>query len=255
MLDRLLASLTLFTRLPFWRIKNIPAQAFERATDFWPVAGWITGGAMAITVWSTMYIVPVSIAVILAIIVRLLLTGAFHEDGLGDLFDGFGGGRDAEGILRIMKDSRTGSYGVVGMIIYYLLLFNTLILIPPTILSIALVVGDPLCKALTAQLTNLLPYARNIEESKTHTVYNRMGIGSFVICAITGLLPAIILLPTMYFAAFSLSIIIFAILVYMMKNKLSGYTGDCCGATFLLTELGFYMGVMVISILQTKGCI
>ena len=69
---------------------------------------------------------------IAAILVRLLLMGALHEDGLADFMDGFGGGgTDRQRILDIMKDSRIGTYGVLGLIVYEMMLFTTLFSLPP----------------------------------------------------------------------------------------------------------------------------
>ena len=67
---------------------------------------------MALIFWGAIHFFDVETSVILALISRILVTGALHEDGLADFFDGMGGGKDREGILRIMKDSHIGSYGV-----------------------------------------------------------------------------------------------------------------------------------------------
>ena len=73
--------------------------------EYWPLTGWLTGGLMAVTLWVGSLYLPYILAVLLAIIVRLLVTGALHEDGLADFCDGFGGGgSDRERILAIMKD-------------------------------------------------------------------------------------------------------------------------------------------------------
>ena len=77
---------------------------------------------MALSFWVFSTWFPLPVAVLLALCTRLFLTGALHEDGLADFFDGFGGGRDREGILRIMKDSHIGSYGVLGLILSALIL-------------------------------------------------------------------------------------------------------------------------------------
>lgn len=62
--------------------------------------------------------------------IRVLLTGALHEDGLSDFLDGFGGGASPKQTLDIMKDSRTGSYGIIGLILYFLLQFAILSSLP-----------------------------------------------------------------------------------------------------------------------------
>ena len=77
---------------------------------------------MAATLYFGSMILPWAVSVIVAIAVRLLITGALHEDGLADFLDGFGGGGDRARILAIMKDSHIGTYGVLGLIIYMSLL-------------------------------------------------------------------------------------------------------------------------------------
>ena len=78
--------------------------------------GWLTGGVLAATIWFGSMVMPYCLAILSAIVVRILITGALHEDGLADFLDGFGGGgKDRERILAIMKDSHIGTYGVLGL--------------------------------------------------------------------------------------------------------------------------------------------
>ena len=120
----LLAALIFFTRLPFWRLKEVPSACFKRVVPYWPLVGWLTGGIMAGTLWLAAQVMPITIAWIVAIVSRLLVTGCLHEDGLADFFDGFGGGTTRERILAIMKDSHIGTYGVIALIIYFLLMMQ-----------------------------------------------------------------------------------------------------------------------------------
>ena len=84
---------------------------------YFPLIGWIVGGFSALIFWASSFLFPVSISIIFSMIASILVTGAFHEDGFADVCDGFGGGWTKEKILEIMKDSRVGSYGVIGMIL------------------------------------------------------------------------------------------------------------------------------------------
>ena len=103
---KLLASLIFFTRLPFWKIADVPPVYFKRVVDYWPFVGWLTGGIMAGTLWITAEFLPVQIAVLMALAARLLVTGALHEDGLADFCDGFGGGTSRDKILSIIRSAR-----------------------------------------------------------------------------------------------------------------------------------------------------
>ena len=202
---------------------------------------------MAATLWVGSMYLPYIIAVLLAIVVRLLVTGALHEDGLADFLDGFGGGgHDRERILTIMKDSHIGTYGVLGLIIYELLLVATLYSLPPTLATLTILAADPYAKMVTAQLITMMPYARKEEEAKNKTVYRKMQWPAGISLAIQGLLPMGLYL---WYTGLPWELIIFLpclamyLLYLLIWNRLRGYTGDCCGAVCLLVELTVYLVV------------
>lgn len=241
----ILAAFIFFTRLPFWKIKEVPAECFKHVVPYWPLAGWLTGGIMAGTLWLAGQILPISIAWVMAVIARLLVTGCLHEDGLADFLDGFGATTTRERTLAIMKDSHIGSYGVIGLIIYFLLL-SQLSFLPLHLLCILVFCGDCWSKFCASQLINYLPYARKEEDSKAKVIYNRMNWHELLTAFICGLLPLIVLLPVKLWAATLFPLLTFVLLCRLMKHRLQGYTGDCCGAAFLLCELSFYIGSVIL---------
>ena len=243
-MNNILASFIFFTRLPFWKIKEVPAECFKHVVPYWPLTGWLTGGLMAGALWLSGQILPVSIAWIIAVIVRLLVTGCLHEDGLADFMDGFGGGTTRERTLAIMKDSHIGSYGVIGLIFYFLLLLQMRNL-PLNFLCILVFCGDCWSKFCASQLINYLPYARKEEDSKAKVVYNRMSRKELTSAFVCGLIPFVLLLPIRMWPATLFPLLTFALLCRLMKRRLQGYTGDCCGAAFLLCELSFYIGSLI----------
>lgn len=190
-IDRIWAAGMFFTRLPLWRIRQVPPEAFKQIVPCWSLVGWLTGGVMAgVYLLSEQYF-SLDVAVILSLLARLLLTGALHEDGLADFLDGMGGGRDKAGVLRIMKDSHIGTYGVLSLIAYYLLGYAVLKNLPPYLTPWVLWSADAWSKALAAQLINVLPYARLEVESKAQVVYTRMRWTEFVFVASWGILPLV----------------------------------------------------------------
>ena len=247
--DRIWAAFIFFTRLPFWRVHEPPRQCYTSVVEWWPLTGWLTAGVMAAVFYFGSFVLPYPVAVMLAIASRMLLTGALHEDGLADFFDGFGGGgSDRERILRIMKDSHIGTYGVLSLVLYVGILFFTLYSIGPFYGALTILAVDPFAKMLSAQMIMMMPYARTEETSKAHNVYRRMTTRAGILLAIQGLLPLglycfymhqvleweyLVFLPclTMYF------------LYRLIWSRLRGYTGDCCGAMFLLVELTGYLTV------------
>ena len=249
---RLLAALTFFTRLPFWRIREIPADSFKRVVPLWPTIGWLTGGVTAGVLLLCGQVMPLTLAWVFAILARLLLTGALHEDGLADFIDGFGGGTSRERTLEIMKDSHIGTYGVIGLIFYFALLilfptFGNFGDYPVWTLAILVFCGDCWSKCCAAQLINLLPYARTEETAKNKTVYQRMTLPELLLCFFFGLAPTFVMLFGLHLlpAGFGWQLlvppVITLLLAWLMKRRIQGYTGDCCGATFLLSELAFYL--------------
>ena len=202
---------------------------------------------MAATLWVGSHYLPYLVAVLLAVVVRLLVTGALHEDGLADFLDGFGGGgHDRERILTIMKDSHIGTYGVLGLIIYELLLVAALYSLPPTLAALTILAADPYAKMVTAQLISMMPYARKEEEAKSKTIYRKMQWPAGISLAIQGLLPMGLYL---WYTGLPWELIIFLpclamyLLYLLIWNRLRGYTGDCCGAVCLLVELTVYLVV------------
>lgn len=233
-----LAAISMYTRIPAWRLMTLETEHYRSAVSWLPMVGFITGGTMALSFYLSYAVLslPLLSSLILGVSSRLVLTGAFHEDGLGDFFDGFGSGRDKESILRIMKDSHVGSYAVIGYIIYYLLLFSLLMALPLHYIPWVMIVADVLGKCTGVGQIALLPYARREEESKTSVVYTyTQYLSAFPLMLVVGLMYYCGLADAWYLA------IVLLALLYLwslyLRKKIGGYTGDTCGALILLAEL------------------
>ena len=240
------AALIFFTRLPWWRLYQPPQASYKAVVEFWPLTGWLTGGAMAATLYFGSMVLPWPVAVIAAIAVRLLVTGALHEDGLADFIDGFGGGVDRARILAIMKDSHIGTYGVLGLILYMSLLAATLYSMPPTIAALAVCGADPFSKMVTSQLVNMLPYARREDEAKNKTIYRKPSLAAGLSLTVQGLLPMALMIwltGISWYLVIAVPALVMYFLYLLMQRKIQGYTGDCCGAVCLLVELAVYLVV------------
>ena len=246
------AAFIFFTRLPFWRIYQPPKEAYRAVVEYWPLVGWLTGGIMAAVLYFGSMVMPYTLAVIAAILARVLITGALHEDGLTDFVDGFGGGgTDRQRILDIMKDSRIGTYGMLGIIFYELLLFFTLSSLPPSLAALTILAADPYAKMIAGQIIQMMPYARTEEQSKAKNIYRRMNLRAGLSLAVQGILPI-----GMYFYIVgptiepTLMLFVPCVVMYfiyrMIWKRIHGYTGDCCGALFLLIELSVYITVAVL---------
>lgn len=233
-----------FTRLPLWRVVTPPPEAYRRVVELWPIAGWITGGVAALTLLLASTVMPQTAAVALALAARALLTGGLHEDGLADWWDAMGGGHDRERILAIMKDSHIGTYGVMGLIFYYLLSLTMLSGFAVPTACAVLLAADVWSKCCASQIINRLPYARTEATAKNRTVYTRMPLGARMLNLAAGLLPAALLAPSLLPALIG-PVAAAAICIRTMRRAIGGYTGDCCGATALIGELTFYLSALI----------
>ncbi len=252
---RILAAFMFFTRLPLWKIANVPAEHFKKVVPLWPMVGWLTGGVMACVYILTSMLLPSVIAIIFALVARVLLTGALHEDGFADFCDGFGGGTTRQRTLEIMKDSHIGTYGVLGLILYYALIIATLhsaapLFAPgirPFAMGAMLMCGDTFCKWASSTIIYTLPYARKEEEAKNKLVYASVSIIEKAVSFAIGFLPICLLWHKgMIFIPSAIAAIITCLILFRTMNKrLQGYTGDCCGATFIISELVFYFTTLI----------
>lgn len=254
---RTLAALMFFTRLPLWRLATVERSYFERVVPLWPLAGWLTGGMMALVLWGSQQLqLSTGIGVTLALLSRCLLTGALHEDGFADFCDGFGGGTSRERTLSIMKDSHIGTYGVLGLILYVLLVWNLMTAILDDGLSpLILVVADALAKGLSATIIYVLPYARTEADAKNRLVYVQTPWMERLVSILLAFAPLALCLllvpdavPTIpqWLLALLLPVCGCAFLFLWMHRRIQGYTGDCCGATFLITETLIYLSLCLI---------
>lgn len=236
-----------FTRIPIPKNTPYSEELLNRASAWFPLIGWIAGLWSALIFWFAAHIFPTSIAVLLSMLAGILLTGAFHEDGLADASDGFGGGWERDRILDIMKDSRIGTYGVVALVFALLLKWSALSNLSPELIPYAFCIAHPLSRLGAASLIRFGDYARADLKSKAKPLATRMNNLDFAIATICGLLPLIIFPNPLIWLAVP---IVFGVAWRAMAyfNKwISGYTGDCLGAVQQLCELITYLTILGIS--------
>ena len=145
-----------------------------------------------------------------------------------------------------MKDSHIGTYGVIGLLLYFGLIWNLLATLSVPLACVAILSGDAWSKFCAAQVINTLPYARKEEESKAKVVYDRMNKSTLLLVFLAGVMPMLLFLDRSYWWAAMAPVFVFLILMSLMRKRIQGYTGDCCGATFLMCELSFYLVINLI---------
>ncbi|OPX56724.1 cobalamin-5'-phosphate synthase [Oceanospirillum multiglobuliferum] len=238
----LLAAVVFFTRIPV--TKPIPDWALQlnRSARFLPLVGLGLGVVNAVVFSLAFSIWPqVWLALVLTTVVSVLLTGAFHEDGFADFCDGFGGGWTKEQVLLIMKDSRLGTYGVIGLGLLMTTKLSALSLLSAEQIPAALILGHCLSRSISASFMHSMDYVRDEVDRKFSGHSEPMQLGELTLVWLTGLLCLLwvvgaqalwVLLPLWglkkLFSAY-------------LQKRIGGYTGDCLGAVQQLAEVLIYL--------------
>ena len=159
-LDDFKMAVGFLTRLPAPHPDAAVAN-FARAYRLFPVVGGLIGLATGLVCLGLRQAgVPDLAAAALALGAAALLTGALHEDGLADVADGFGGGRDVEAKLAIMRDSRIGSYGAIALLVSFATKLSALATIPDGLVVPCLIASHALARGVLPVLAANMPYAR-----------------------------------------------------------------------------------------------
>jgi len=240
-----LTALIFFTRIPV-RLKEYREEWLNSSTKYISVVGWIVGGLGGGVFLLAHWLLPLSLAVIISIIFTIWLTGAFHEDGFADVCDGLGGGYSKEQILTIMKDSRTGAYGVIGMILILLTKYLALRAISPGMIPFILIGGHTLSRMMIPVLIRFAHYTRDADTSKVKPVGKKISAGELIFAIFTGLV-VFLLLPSWLFVII-LPVLILVTLLFrrMLVRQIGGYTGDTLGALQQIGEIVFYLCYLAI---------
>lgn len=246
----ILCAVMFFTRLPFPTWEPPSQDYFSFTSRYFPFIGWLIGALGALVFWGGNLFWPLPVAVLLSMATTVLATGALHEDGFSDVCDGFGGGWTKEDILRIMKDSTTGVFGVVGLILLIGLKCFSLISLPISWLPLALICGHSLSRFVAISCMYTYDYVREEAQSKVKSVVRRLSLKDLAIAAFLGIFPCVIFL--LIFSQ-GKNILLCLVLVWAVREGLTryfkhwigGYTGDCLGAIQQVTEVVFYLGLSV----------
>ncbi|MGB0522519.1 MAG: adenosylcobinamide-GDP ribazoletransferase [Flammeovirgaceae bacterium] len=233
-------ALMFYTRIPCPSWLEHSEENINKATRYFPLMGWIVGTGSALVVWANHYIFPNSVCILLSLATSILMTGAFHEDGFADVCDGFGGGWTKEKILEIMKDSRVGAYGAIGLIV--LLLLKVVVLIELLNVEVwyclqAMVLAHVISRFSAVTVMFTLPYSRADASSKIKPIAKKLTRKNYFISALWVLL-ALVLFQTGWIYAVLLPVYLMTMyLARYFKKWIDGYTGDCLGATQQVTEI------------------
>ena len=238
-LQQFLLALTFYTRLP--GPQNQDYTKLPQATIYLPLVGWVVGAVTALSFYLANLLWQQVIAVILALIVGIFLTGAFHEDGFADVCDGFGGGWGKQRIMEIMKDSFIGVYAVIGLIFILLLKISILSTLPTTTVPFVLFSGHSISRLFPLLLMQRYNYVRETDSKAAVAVY-KPARRQLILATIFALIPLLLLPLTCLLSIIPLLLGNVFLGRYFYRH-IGGYTGDCLGASQQLTEIVFYLSI------------
>jgi adenosylcobinamide-GDP ribazoletransferase len=251
-------ALQFLTRVPTPRWVGFEPAWLQSCLRHFPLVGACIGLWAAAVLWGALLLWPPLVASALSLAATVWLTGAFHEDGLADTFDGLGGAVDRERALAIMKDSRLGSYGAIALVLGLLLKVSVVaalaVAATPHAMAwtgAALVWSHAVSRAAPVWLVWRLPYAGDAEHAKAKPLATQVSGGGLGIALSWVALASIAVVAL---AAWTDSAggaeVLLAVLVALaacalttlccvrwLRHRLGGFTGDTLGATQQLVEL------------------
>jgi adenosylcobinamide-GDP ribazoletransferase len=227
-LDDFKAATAFLTRLPMPHPQGPMPPNFVRAHRMFPVVSALIGAAVGLICLALRYLgVPDLAAAALALGASAILTGALHEDGLADVADGFGGGRDRAAKLEIMRDSRLGTYGALILLVSFAAKLSALAAIPDGFVVPGLIAAHALARGILPFMSLNMPYARN------DGLARNAGQPDTSTAAIAAILALILALLSLSWSNALLSALVAGLsglgIAWLAQRQIGGQTGDVLG--------------------------
>jgi adenosylcobinamide-GDP ribazoletransferase len=234
-LDDMLTATAFLTRVPMPHPHGASPPNFARAHRAFPLVGAVIGAIVGAVYLMLLAIgLPAPGAAACALGASALLTGGLHEDGLADVADGFGGGRDKAAKLEIMRDSRLGTYGALILLVSFAAKVSALAVLPQAAVVPGLMAAHALSRGILPAMAMTLPYARS---DGLAAAAGRPEPATTAIAAALAIVVALVALPLP--AAFSAAIVAAAcatIMGMLAMRQIGGQTGDVLGGAEQVAE-------------------
>lgn len=256
-----LVAVQFLTRLPVPALAGYESSWLSQSARYIPLVGTLVGLLNVAAWWLGSLIFPPAVAIGLMMCASLLVTGAFHEDGFADACDGFGGGKAPTAVLAIMKDSRVGAYGAIGITMMLGLKWTILAHLSPAIFAVVVIAAHTSSRWCATALIWQLAYVRADEDAKSKPLAGNLNgkdwalsgaLGAAaILCLMLAISPeSITRASTLLVAALGVSLVSTFLAGAYFKGRIGGYTGDCLGATQQLAELCFLLTALGVSALS-----
>lgn len=244
-IELFLLALGFFSRLPIPADTPYSEQRMNQAGRYFALVGLLLGLLCAGVYAVATALFSADVAIFLTMVFSLLLTGAFHEDGLTDMADGIGGGMTQERRLTIMKDSRIGTYGASALVMALLgkFLFLSELAESGYVIS-ALIAAYAVSRALAASLIYDMPYVTDIDASKSKPLASKQSKSELGLLIVSGLIPALWLDLGLMVVLILVGLMFRTLFKRWLMTRIGGFTGDCLGAAQQLMELLTYLVIL-----------
>lgn len=226
-MQRILIALGFLTTVPV-RVKEITKDDLARSMVYFPLIGLFIGSILVLVNRGAILFFPPLVANLLIVITLVILTGAFHLDGLADTLDGFYAGRTKEEILNIMRDSMIGVMGVTGIVLVLLAKWAGLSEMSPLVKDGALLLAPTLGRCSVVLAAFLSPYARETEGTGKPFAH-QVKASEFCIAALFTLIASLTLFKISGLILFLIVVLIVVGFTKKAKKKIGGMTGDLFG--------------------------
>ena len=232
------------TRIPMLVRIDYSPRLMNQCSVYFPLVGLLLGTIYAALYLALLHVWSPLLCLVMVTGFHLWITGAFHEDGLADSVDALGGGYSVEARLRIMKDSRIGTYGTVALVVALALKVALLAEAQPVWL--ALLLAPMVARLAPLLVMGYLPYVTDPDKSKSKPVADDFSNTRLAIAA------AFTLAATLLLTGFAGGILLWSIAATLgtalvwglyLRQQLGGYTGDTLGASVVFAELVLLLGL------------
>lgn len=263
-----LIALQFLTRVPVPAWVGFQPEWLQACLRYFPLVGALVGLCGALVLAGAAWYWPPAVAVLLSMGATAWLTGCFHEDGWADTCDGLGGSVSREKALLIMKDSRIGTYGAVGLVVMLGLKAAVLTSLATPLLNelnsaetshvrevllawtmMALVWCHAASRLVPVWLIRLLPYAGDLDHAKAKPLAMQVGWGNVLAATLVTALVALLMwwgvlyaglphgtLETALWRSALAMLLAAAFCAHWFKRRLGGFTGDTLGASQQVAE-------------------
>ncbi len=233
------AAVQFLTRVPLPATWTTESPLTVGALAYFPLVGTLVGTGTGVAIWLMSHVWPVWIAVLLAMTLEAIMTGALHEDALADCCDGFGGGWTRDDVLRIFGDSRVGAFGVLGLLLAVGLKAAALATMPSMLIVPGVIASATMGRwSMAIALAFLSPIAgRSSLSALLDSTATRRAMPLISLLALPGLLPLMGFAPWQAFVVVIASMVVGQCFVRYVRCRIGGMTGDCLGCICLLVQI------------------